>query len=66
MQRVADQSVAADLVAREGPLIDKNDVDAFTAQNPRRGGSGGSRADDEDVATVVRARSVLTKQAGRR
>jgi hypothetical protein len=66
MQRIADQSVAANLVAWEGPLIGKNDVDTLARQNTRGRGSGGTCADDQDVATIIRMRGALLKQAGRR
>ena len=50
---VGDQAVAADLVAREGVLVDQHDVDAGAREQLRAGAAGGAGADDEHVAAAV-------------
>ncbi len=49
-QRVGDQAVAADLVARKGVLVDQQHVAAGPRQPLRGGAAGGTGADHEHVA----------------
>jgi len=53
MQRVGDQRVAAHLVARERLTIDEQHVAALCGEDARRGGAGGTCADDQDVDDVA-------------
>ncbi len=50
MVRIGDQAVAADLVAREGMLVDQHGIEAGACQRGRGGAAGRAGADDEHVA----------------
>ena len=52
--RARGQPVAADLLAREGGLLEQQDVDARLGQVARRGRAAGTGADDDDVGLPLR------------
>ena len=51
VQRIADQAVAADLVARKGPLIDDDHPVTSGGKHPCRSRSRGPCSDDQHVRT---------------
>jgi hypothetical protein len=65
-ERIADQRVATNLVARKRPLVGKNDAESRLRQGPRDGTASGTGADDEGVATAGASLLSLLGFAGER